>query len=359
MRTVVSTRVGAICLTALTLIGVAACEEDETLPPLGHHVVTIDTDAVVPPSPTALVDPNAPVPLFDRLELAVLRPGESEPDASAVRDFAIDRDAFAPTGASFTIESEQGEELRVRARLYRSAVIYAGEPLAEATIEVVAALPLTPAEGAVNTTIVLRTEDVGAPRGSWEEPLVRESDPSALVHDGEVETSLVGSWPGAAHVPCSEAPGPEETCVPGGAYWMGNPLVKGDDFVESDRQRLVVLSPYLIDTREVRVGELRAWLATQPPEIDTVPRTKSDPEDEAFYCTYADLASPEVDARRPIACPGSSPRPTAKTAAGACRPKLNSNTSRASCVRLCSCGAPTRRLSAKPPYGVAVGYPAV
>lgn len=96
---------------------------------------------------------------------------------------------------------------------------------------------------------------------------------------------------------CAEAPRKGEACIDGGAYWMGNPLVKGDDFVESDRQRLVVLSPYFIDTREVRVGELREWLATQPKDLDTVVRRGADIAAEDFFCTYTDTPDAEADLR--------------------------------------------------------------
>lgn len=295
------TLTAAIPYLAAVLGALAGCDEPETLPPLGHHVVTIDTDAIVPPSPVAPQDPDAPVPLFDRLELSILRAGESEPAPGATRDFSVNNDTFAPSGATFTIESEEGERVRVRARLYRASAAYAGKPRPETTIEVFAALPETPAEGAVYTTIELRTEDVGVPRGNAEEPLVESDETASLVHAGGGGPTRVGSWPGARHVPCGAPADAEEACVPGGAYWMGNPLVKGDDFVESDRQRLVVLSPFFLDTREVKVGELREWLATQPPEMDTVPRRSADPNNEAHFCTYTDAASATSE-ERPANC---------------------------------------------------------
>lgn len=295
------TLIAAIPCIVILLGALAGCGEPETLPPLGHHVVTIDTDAIVPQSPLAQADASAPVPLFDRLELSILRAGETEPAAGATRDFTVNADTFAPNGATFTIESEEGEQVRVRARLYRASAVYAAQPRPETTIEVVAALPETPAEGPVYTTIELLTEDVGVPQGSATEPLRVNDETAAIVHTTEDSPTRVGSWPGAVQVLCDGPEDAEEACVPGGAYWMGNPLVKGDDFVESDRQRLVVLSPFYLDTREVKVGELRAWLATQPPEMDTVPRRSADRSNENYFCTYTDVATADSE-ERPANC---------------------------------------------------------
>jgi formylglycine-generating enzyme required for sulfatase activity len=291
-------RTRTTALATLLLAPLASCStESATLPPAGHHVVTIDTDAIVPGDPAQGFDPAAPVPLFDRLELAIFRDGELEPSPESVRDFPVDLSTFGSRGATFTIEAEPGESVRVRARLFRDASSFGGEPRPETTIEVVAALPPTPEEGPVETTIALDTEDVGVPRGTLEAPLAVDDAADARVRAGAITESRVGTWIGALRVPCSVTPADGEACVDGGAYWMGNPLVKGDDFVESDRQRLVVLSPYRIDTREVRVGELRAWLATQPPEVDTVTRAREEKGDPRFFCTYTDTPTADSEGR--------------------------------------------------------------
>ncbi|MBM4376872.1 MAG: formylglycine-generating enzyme family protein [Deltaproteobacteria bacterium] len=286
--------------TVLALLGLtSACggESTPTLPPPGHHVVTIDTDAIVPPDPMRTVDAKAPIPLFDRLELAVLRDGETTPEAENVRDFQVDASRFTDGGASFTVQGMPGERVRVRARLSRTASTFGGVSRPESTIEVTAALPPTPDEGSLATTLLLLTEDVGVPQGSSESPLEVDAAESALVRPSTSEPSRVRTWAQAAAVPCKGEPLKSETCIEGGAYWMGNPLVKGDDFVESDRQRLVVLSPYFLDTREVRVGELRTWLATQPKELaDKVVRRGADLTKEDYFCTYSDVADPANDA---------------------------------------------------------------
>ena len=295
------TAFGTNALQALLLAGLASgCNRSEVLPAPGHHVVTLDTDAIVPAAPGATVDPNAPIPLFDRLELAVLREGETEPTAEERRDFAVDESTFLPDGASFTIEAEPGEVVRVRARLFRDASSFAGEPRPESTIEVIAELPPTPTEGALETTIELRTEQVGIPLGTVERPVeIGQEGSPALA--GDSSKLQVGSWRKDAHNrPCTLEPGPGETCVHGGAYWMGNPLVKGDDFVESDRQRLVVLSPYFLDTGEVKVGQLREFLKRRP-ELDTVPRKSEELISEEYFCTYTDEPDTKSE-ERPANC---------------------------------------------------------
>lgn len=291
-----------ILLTSIPLIALA-CDADSPslLPPPGHHVVTIDTDAIVPPDPMLALDPLAPIPLFDRLELAVLRGSDATPGAEDVRDFPVNAATFSPKGASFTVEAAAGEVVRVRARLFRDASSFAGVPRPETTIEVTAELPPTPIEGGLNTTLVLRTEDVGVPRGSATEPVTLSETEDSVARAGAPTESAVGTWSGARRVPCANEPRNTEACIDGGAYWMGNPLVKGDDFVESDRQRLVVLSPYFLDTREVRVGELREWLTTQPAAMDTVARRSLDKADDHFFCTYTD--DPDADSEtRPVNC---------------------------------------------------------
>jgi len=293
-------RTSLASLSLASLVALAAACEGETaplLPPPGHHVVTIDTDAIVPPEPMAALDPLAPIPLFDRLELAVLRGSEATPRPDDVRDFPVNAATFAPRGASFTVEGVPGEVVRVRARLFRDASSFAGVPRPETTIEVTAELPPTPPEGAIATTLVLRTENVGVPRGSATKPVAPDDGEDSVARPGGLEATAVGSWSGARRIPCANAPKKGEACIDGGAYWMGNPLVKGDDFVESDRQRLVVLSPYFLDTREVRVGELREWLATQAPAMDSVARRSGDKTSNNFFCTYTDTPDAESELR--------------------------------------------------------------
>jgi formylglycine-generating enzyme required for sulfatase activity len=290
------------CLT----LALSSCSDDpSTLPPLGYHLVTLDTDARVPSALGTKADPAAPPPLFDRLEVAVLFEDETEPRAENVRDFDIDEDTFRGEGATFTIAredegtaSEAGP--RVRARLYRQASVVEGRLQPETVVDLWSQLPPTPETGAAETTIYLLTEDVGTTQGNSTAPLSVSDGPEARVRPGRLETSLVGSWAGAQVVDCAEPVRSGRVCVPGGAYWMGNPLVRGDGFTDSDQQRLVVLSPFYLDPREVTVGELRSWLDTQPEgPLDVIERSP-DPGVPAHFCTFTRAPTDADD--RPVNC---------------------------------------------------------
>jgi formylglycine-generating enzyme required for sulfatase activity len=95
----------------------------------------------------------------------------------------------------------------------------------------------------------------------------------------------VGTWPGAKRVPCSGAPLPGEVCVPGGAYWMGNPALSTSlPGGQADAQRLVVVAPFFVDATEVTVAQLRAsGLATSG---DPMTAAGSLPTDLEATCTY-------------------------------------------------------------------------
>jgi len=304
---------------AVTMIclATASCEsEPEVLPPLGYHLLTIDTDALVPAGLSAEVDPAARAPLFDSLEITVLFEGETVPRPENIRQTPINADTFSAegSGASFTITREPsladsvegetpaafGARPRVRARLYRLDASYEGRVREETAIDVWAQLPPTPETGAIETTIYLLTDDVGTTKGSAEAPLGPSDAPEARVRPGRPESTLVGTWPGAVEVDCSTDDREGRICVPGGAYWMGNPIVKGTDFVESDRQRLVVLSPFYLDTKEVTVGDFRSWVAANPSGPVDVTAQSPDPADAAHFCTFTPEAGDGDD--RPVNC---------------------------------------------------------
>jgi formylglycine-generating enzyme required for sulfatase activity len=95
----------------------------------------------------------------------------------------------------------------------------------------------------------LHVDDTGLPR--------YDDEPSPIA--AVPERSVVGSWSGATIVPCPEAPDENEACVPGGAFWMGDPELRDDrEVANAEREHLVVVSPFYIDTHEVTVGEFRA-----------------------------------------------------------------------------------------------------
>lgn len=283
---------------ALTLALSGCAQTPETLPAPGHHMVTIDTDAWLPLPVDAAVDPARPAPLFDRLSITVLRDGQTESACKeCTRDFAVDLSTFGSRGATFAVESSPGERPLVRAQLYRSDSVVDGRLREETAIVVTAHLPVTPREGEVETTIHLLTTDVGS--SSAAQPLEPSTDEGARVRPGHPDHTQVGTWAGASRLPCTAEAGPGEVCVPGGAYWMGNPLVKGDGFVESDKQRLVVLSPFYLDEREVTVADVRAWAASQSIPVDITP---SGVTSEDGFCTFT--SSEQATDDKPVNCVG-------------------------------------------------------
>ncbi len=286
-------------LLALLGASTACAQTAENLPAPGHHLVTIDTDAWLPLPAIANVDPSRPPALFDHLELTVLREGQTEETCSeCTRDFEVDESSFGARGATFTVESPPGERPIVTARLYRHDSLVDGRLPAETAIVVSAHLPPTPTNGPIETTLHLLTGDVGM-SGATELFVEPNEDEGARVRPGRPDHTQVGTWPGVARAACEGDPGPSEVCVPGGAYWMGNPLVKGDGFNESDRQRLVVLSPFYLDDREVTVADVRAWAATQsiPVDITTTGVTSDD-----GFCTFSATGQGADD--RPVNCVG-------------------------------------------------------
>ena len=122
--------------------------------------------------------------------------------------------------------------------------------------------------------------------------------------------AAVNSWPGAQPTDCAGAPGPDEVCVPGGAYFMGDPLVNndlaGDD---ANLERLVAISPFFLDAREVTVADFRAHGNAAPAIVghDLVPwNGTDDPNQRSTWCTYTDgpqAADPgDTHAALPLDC---------------------------------------------------------
>ena len=244
-------------------------------------MVYVTTDAPLPAAPG---DPPGDVPaLFDRLDLAVFEPGATEPCGGCKRRLAVDRDGVDSGAVSFGLGAAPGQGgFRVRARLYRSATTIAGSPRPASTIELVAALPAVKQDAVTSVTLVLHTDDVGRPVGDLEQPV--EPLPGRSPH------GLVGSYPGAVRVPCPTAPPANMACVPGGAFWMGDPTLDTTDSNEYDGrlERLVVLSPFFVDRTEVTVSKFRAsglaisLIAGSPSDNPHVP-------DASFpYCRYTD-----------------------------------------------------------------------
>jgi formylglycine-generating enzyme required for sulfatase activity len=102
---------------------------------------------------------------------------------------------------------------------------------------------------------------------------------------GAIAQGHPGTWTGATHVDCAGDPNDGQVCVPGGAYWMGNPDVtygSGAD-ARADIQRLVVMAPFFLDAHEVTVGEYKsARIGIQGVAQKTNNGSLAD------WCTYGD-----------------------------------------------------------------------
>lgn len=216
-------------------------------PPEGQLVIHVTTDAPLPAAPG---QPARAVPaLFDRLELALFEPGAVAPCEGCRREVAVDHDLVDAGRASFGSVAPPGQGgYRLRVRLYRNAGTIAGTPRPASTLEKLVELPAVRAGEVDHLTVTLLTEHVGQPPGA----------PVAAV-PGRPPAGLVGSFAGAARVGCASAPPMGMACVPGGAFWMGDPTLDTTDSSEYDGrlERLVVLSPFFADGSEVTVGEFR------------------------------------------------------------------------------------------------------
>ena len=219
-------------------------------PAKGQVVLYLDTDAALPSSPGAEA---APPPLFDRMRIDLYPPGATDPCDGCTQIVAIDADEVNAGNLSLGVMPPEGEPgWIVRARMYRNVSLQGGEPTPDGTVDVTAALPTVTRGRVAEISLFLHVDDVASPVGSLDQPI----DPTP----GRVTRGHAGSWPGAQVVPCSGDAGPGEVCVPGGAYWMGNPLLIAGYGADSaaNIQRIVVVSPFFLDAHEVTVAEFRA-----------------------------------------------------------------------------------------------------
>jgi formylglycine-generating enzyme required for sulfatase activity len=268
----------------------------------GQVVLYLDTDAPVPPIPPDIS--SAPAPLFDRLRVEVFPPDASSPCDGCTNEFEVDAAHFADDRLSFGVVPPAGAAgYRARVRLFYGAfATAAGDPDDATTIDVTVSLPVVGERGVLEATVVLHTDDVGRPVGSLVDPVAPAP--------GRPTSTLVGTWPGARRVPCAGEPREGEVCVPGGAYWMGNPLAANPeeaDPYEGTRPRLVSLAPFFIGATEVTVADLRrveptaqgTWsgqrngssftdfckLTTTPGPFDAYPVNCVTWEEARTYCT--------------------------------------------------------------------------
>lgn len=265
-------------LIVAVLGALAACED--TLPPQGQVVLHLDTDAPVAPTD----DPSKPVALFDRVLVEIFPPGKSTPCAECVRELAIDAALMRGGRFSFGFVPRPREQgWRARLRMFHSAG--RATPRRESTIELVGYLPAVAEDGVTTLTATFHAEDVGRPRGTLEQPIVFDR--------GAPSATAEGTWPGARVETCTGDPPPGAVCVPGGAFFMGDPRVTVDhEGIGGAKEHLVVLSPFFLDATEVTVGAIRAsGLATRDSRGRIVDPLDDWKDDLGGKCIYQDLST--------------------------------------------------------------------
>jgi formylglycine-generating enzyme required for sulfatase activity len=272
-------------VAALCASGACAQAKPE---PAGQILLYVDTDAIVRPAAGTTKVALAPPWLFDRIRIDLYR--EANPAAVTSREFAVDSAMFRQHRVSAGLFPAPGDaSFRARIRLYRGDRVVNGAPPTTSTVDVVVALPPIGPEGVTELTVSLHTEKVGRPL----EP--------ASAAPGAPGESIVDTWAGARVVDCAVAPGANEACVAGGAFWMGDPVFEGrtvgNDMFE---EKLVTLSPFIIDVAEVTVADFRKR-SPLPGVKSPVPWTGelggADPND---WCTWT--TTPGTYEASPVNC---------------------------------------------------------
>lgn len=282
-------RLGIACLIfMLVALTTSSCQK-AALPPEGQVLVYLDTNAPV----VAARSDKDPVALFDKVLVELVPPGERTACHECRREFVVDGDKMRGRTFSFGfVPPPRVLGYRLRLVLFRSAGGFAARR--ESSIELVGYLPAVAEEGIREITATFRVEDVGTVRGSLERPIVFEDGPPA--------SSLEGSWPGAAVLPCSRSVPNHTVCVPGGAFVMGDPRVTIEGTqVGGQRERIAVVSPFYVDAHEVTVGEVRA---SKVAVVDSRGRA-TDPVDDmrdafAGHCDYT--TAPGANEDLPVVC---------------------------------------------------------
>jgi formylglycine-generating enzyme len=276
--TIRASRLGGCAGVLLLAIGYGCSRE---LPPTGQIVLHVDTDAILPDPIGAPPDTTRLSPLVDRARFEVLVDGDARPISA--RDVVVDAAMFHERRVSFGIVPPASvTTVKARVLLFRADRVLADTLESGVTLETLVALPAVPAEGIVDVSVILHADDFGLKLG----PLAPQP--------GSIGQSLVNTWHGGHRVPCSGGARPGEACVPGGAFFFGNPQFRGrtpsnDIYVE----RLVSLSPFFLDLTEVTVGDLRKALpqlsarGAPPPKAFSGRKDRGDFTD---FCTWTEMA---------------------------------------------------------------------
>jgi formylglycine-generating enzyme required for sulfatase activity len=221
--------------------------------------------------------------------------GQPVGGAGGRHDFAIDEQEFVERRVSVGLAPPAGiSNLSVRIQLFRGDRERLGVPPPGSSLRTTALLPSVAAGDHLELSVTLRTDDVGRAIGE-PTPVEAERGPPAA--------SRVGSWPGAKVVPCAAAAPAGQACVPGGAFWFGDPLMRLSPYglLEVTDERLVAVSPFFIDAEEVTVGAFRTrWASLGGKYQPTVHDASGDPSSAATWCVWSNAPIGLED--RPINC---------------------------------------------------------
>jgi formylglycine-generating enzyme required for sulfatase activity len=254
---------------AIAALAFGACRADA--PPIGEAVLYVDTDAPV-------AKPGDPG-LVDRVRFEILRGGVVVPNGT--RDFLVDEERFREKAVSIGILPVEGlDSITVRVRLFRDDRARTAEPSAGVTLDTIVRIPPVGQTGISRYTVRLSADDFGRRVGE-DHPIEPEG--------GEPVSSKVSTSRHARHAGCIGPLGDEEACIPGGAFFFGDPALRGrtegNDITD---ERVVVLSPFFLDRVEVTVADFRrAWAALSTRVVPPTPWSgRSDGASQADYCTW-------------------------------------------------------------------------
>lgn len=227
------------CLIALALLVQSGCEP-ESAPARDQWIVLIGTDAPVPQ-------------LGDRLVVEVLDASGELSCSACRRQFSVASDSDWPV--SFGVVPT-GDELLVRAELFRADHIgFDGLPMGTAHLEAIAKLPEP--SGVTTVTMNLDMACFGVPAAR----AARESCGRALTTlTGGAAVATPNSWQPAERIGCRGNPPAGTVCVPGGVFLLGSVHGFGTD---EQPERLVRVSPFAMDVREVTVGDVKKLFEQQ------------------------------------------------------------------------------------------------
>jgi len=259
--------------SALALLtSVAAAQggcEAEVAPPRAQWVVTVSTDA--------------PIPQFgDRILIEVVNQ-DGEACASCRR--LLDGSDPAAFPLSFGV-LPTGEALRVRTRLLRAATLGAGaEPAAGTTIDQIVPLGEDVREVSIRLATVCYGIDANLEADSTCDPDSGSVGPSSEIAVDESPLA-VGSWPDSLPLSCDDEPPAGTICVPGGAFLLGDAAAVsyGSEEEQVARERVVRVSPFVMDTHELTVGEYLG-LKDEFPQLDEPFKTGA-AGSLAEFCSY-------------------------------------------------------------------------